>query len=346
MLEQIQKDLDLCSDCFFDAESLKNAVDKSYAFNWSTVLVQIKNNKIKTFYKSLNKKNPYWGLITQRIRVFKKALIELSKVQKLPDLSFVCCMEDLFGTPFEKEVPLFVFSKKNTELRPQILFPDSDVLEDLSNLQQEPLKGNALFPWDKKLSSGFWRGGMTGLDTSLNEDPLELHNWTVKNFMHHDRANLVQLSLDHPELLNARFLSGSLYPEGKKINRVYSSFFGDFTPIPLHLQYKYQILVDGNSASWKRYVWQLYSNSLIIKQDSPYIQWFYGELQPYVHYIPCKKDFTDLIDLIKWAQENDSFCLEISQTAQKFAQEYLTKARMYQYIYLVLSAYKDRYMPS
>ena len=45
--------------------------------------------------------------------------------------------------------------------------------------------------------------------------------------------------------------------------------------------------------------------SVILKQDSPYYEHFYKDLKPYEHYIPVKRDLSDLEEKIIWAREND-----------------------------------------
>jgi hypothetical protein len=49
-------------------------------------------------------------------------------------------------------------------------------------------------------------------------------------------------------------------------------------PYDAHMKYKYLISLDGNGAPWLRVPWILLSNSVLIKQDSENIQWFYPGL--------------------------------------------------------------------
>jgi hypothetical protein len=63
--------------------------------------------------------------------------------------------------------------------------------------------------------------------------------------------------------------------------------------------------------------------SLILKQDSPYIEHFYSSLQPWKHYVPFKKDLSDLVEKIRWAKEHDKEAREIAENAKAFARQHL-----------------------
>ena len=75
--------------------------------------------------------------------------------------------------------------------------------------------------------------------------------------------------------------------------------------------YKYQISLDGTVASY-RFPYLLAGDGLIFKQTSSYYEHFYRDLIPNKHYIPIKKDLSDLIQQLQWAKENDNeVCKEI-----------------------------------
>ena len=72
----------------------------------------------------------------------------------------------------------------------------------------------------------------------------------------------------------------------------------------LSLQWKYQINIDGTVAAY-RLPYLLAGDALVLKQESPYYEHFYRDLQPWVHYVPFKRDLSDLEEKIKWAMAND-----------------------------------------
>lgn len=76
--------------------------------------------------------------------------------------------------------------------------------------------------------------------------------------------------------------------------------------------------IDGTVAPY-RTPFLLSGGSLIFKPESKYFEHFYPELLPNLHYIPVKADLSDLVDKIKWAQQNDDIVKIIAKNAQKFA---------------------------
>ncbi len=43
----------------------------------------------------------------------------------------------------------------------------------------------------------------------------------------------------------------------------------------------------------------------MFKQDSDYYEYFYRDLQPWVHYVPLERDVSDVVEKLEWAQAND-----------------------------------------
>ena len=72
----------------------------------------------------------------------------------------------------------------------------------------------------------------------------------------------------------------------------------------IYLQHKYQINIDGTVAAY-RFPYLLAGNSLVLKQDSPYYEYFYKDLKPFEHYIPIKRDLSDIMEKIQWAKDNE-----------------------------------------
>lgn len=62
--------------------------------------------------------------------------------------------------------------------------------------------------------------------------------------------------------------------------------------------------LDGTVAAY-RFPYLLAGDSVVLKQDSSYYEHFYKELEPYVHFVPFKRDLSDLMEKIQWAKDND-----------------------------------------
>jgi hypothetical protein len=172
-----------------------------------------------------------------------------------------------------------------------------------------------------------WRGAMTG------------GIFTPQNFLNYPRSKAITASLQFPLLINARFVGLVQCEDCAEIERLYPQYFAESMGIAPQIAYKYQLLIDGNSCAYSRAYWQLFSNCVTFKQESPAVQWYYADLKPYVHYIPLQNDLSDLVEKLQWAKDHDREALQISRQAQEFAKEHLSRESVLQYVYLLLKEY-------
>ena len=96
-------------------------------------------------------------------------------------------------------------------------------------------------------------------------------------------------------------------------------------------QYKYILNIDGSVTAF-RISAELAFGSVILKVDSDYKIWYLDLLKPYIHYIPIKKDLSDLKEKIEWCKENQDKCKQIGINARKFYLDYINKDKMMDYI--------------
>ena len=115
---------------------------------------------------------------------------------------------------------------------------------------------------------------------------------------------------------------------------------------PDHLKYKYLIDVDGNSCSYERFFWLLLSNSLVIKQITTNVQWYYGGLEPYKHYLPVKEDLSDLLEKIQWARAHDEEARLMAERATEFVNDNLSPEDTLVYLYHLLKEYSRLLSPT
>lgn len=95
--------------------------------------------------------------------------------------------------------------------------------------------------------------------------------------------------------------------------------------------YKYIIHVDGHVSAFRLSL-EMCMGSTILLVDSPYRIWFRSMLKPMVHYVPVKKDLSDLVEKIKWCRTNDRECKKIARRAKKFYMTYLQKDGVLDYM--------------
>jgi hypothetical protein len=87
--------------------------------------------------------------------------------------------------------------------------------------------------------------------------------------------------------------------------------------------YKYLVDIGGNGYSG-RLSYMLFSNRPLLLVDRDYVQYFYEDIEPYVHYVPVKRDLSDFIEKVQWMRNNQETCKEIARNAQQYALENFT----------------------
>lgn len=317
MLKQIRSDLSA-----YSSGITKQMIDEGFSGkrvdDFSLVRFTIKDGHI-TF--AHDEKNLYSRHFKELLACIKK----LGEHVPLPDVDFVVSLEDGFGGN-PGIGPCFVFAKQ-ADVASLILIPDIKALAGYGKLRQMIPEANEKHPWEKKIAKSFWRGSTTGgYSTLANWDRIA-------------RAKLVLLSLSHPEAVDARFNSvvqcDSEVPQLMKAKGMVSKSVSR----PDHLKFKYLVDVDGNSCSYERYFWLLLSNSVVLKQVTPNVQWYYGALEPYKHFVPVKEDLSDLLDKIEWAKTHDLEAKLIAEEASQFVRDNLGPEDTALYLYLLLNEY-------
>lgn len=237
-----------------------------------------------------------------RRRSVVEALQILHKQNLLPPCQFLLSIADKLELPHAR-VPVFAFSKdlSRPQQRGLVLLPDGMNLCRWSSIQKTIRYANHAYPWTSKKDIIFWRGS--------NTNP--------------SRVTLCDLSRSLP-YLDAKITAGR--------NSVYE--------IPeAQIAFKYLISMDGVTSTWPGLLWKLASNSLVIKQDSPHIQWYYQALKPHVHYVPVTHDLRNLGDVYHYAQTHDSEMQTITRTAHEFVENNLQYEDMLVYLALVIQTY-------
>ena len=105
-------------------------------------------------------------------------------------------------------------------------------------------------------------------------------------------------------------------------------------------KYKYILNIDGSVTAY-RLALELSYNSCILKVDSEYYTWYSHLLKEYVHYIPVKKDLSDLGEKIRWCKENDEKCKNIAENAKNFFNKFFTKDILFDYLQLMINEIKN-----
>ncbi|OQV16124.1 KDEL motif-containing protein 1 [Hypsibius exemplaris] len=172
--------------------------------------------------------------------------------------------------------------------------------------------------WPEKIPKAFWRG----------RDARQ------------ERLYLVEIARNHSDIMDAALTNFFFFRDqeeqfGPKAPHV--DFFQFF-------QYKYQINLDGTVAAY-RFPYLLAGDGLIFKQESPYYEHFYPDLAPWQHYIPVRRDLSDLVERINWAREHDAEAWNISRSGAEFARTNLLPHNVFCYYTLLLEKWTKFALP-
>lgn len=305
---------DLKSFPIVDLQRLRQEVPKRFANRGGLIHYAIINNQV---YRRTMGKYTDFKMFSDEI------LLSLTRKVRVPDVEFYINVGDW---PLEtKSVdarpgPLPIFSWCGSTDTRDIILPTYEVthstLETMRGVTNDLLsvQGNTGPPWTNKTAQAFFRG----------RDSRE------------ERLQLVAMSKKHPELLDAGITGWFFFRDREKqVGKAQLVGFFDF------FKYKYQVNIDGTVAAY-RFPYLMLGNSLVLKQDSHYYEHFYVHLQAGIHYIPFKRDLSDLLDKIRWVQENDAEAQEMARAGQLAARELLQPSRLYCYYYNAFLMYSQR----
>lgn len=319
MREQIQNDLKAFQDKGISKFSLDTFFRGKKIQDLSVVRFTLSKGHLLF---ALDERNLDQRQFRHVLAFFKK----LNELVPLPDVDFIVSLQDGFEQSLGLECPLFVYAKTKGA-NDQVLIPDFKALTGYTTLRKMMEKGSQKYPWEKKEAQAFWRGATTG-------GYLTLSNWTQ-----FARTKLALLSLAHPQELDARFNNfAQCDPEVPKVLKA-KGLQGNRVSQINHLKYKYLVDVDGNTCSFERYFWTLLSNSLVLKQETPFIQWYYGGVKPYKHYVPVKEDLSDLLEKLAWARAHDEEARQIAENATAFVKSNLSTEDIFLYMAQLLKEY-------
>lgn len=243
----------------------------------------------------------------------------------IPNIEFVLNVHDRNKAPtFSQPVPLFAWGKENNNGY-EILLPYFQLLWLNKTVS---LLSRTTPSWSERLPKAFWRGTTTG------------GVYTRLNWEHYPRSKLVKYCSYSQDNCNASF---SGFPQThREAREVMNKTFGAWpSPVSEHSRYKYVVVNDGNGAPSSRLALMMMSGSVVLKQESPFIEWFYDDLIPYTHYVPISYLFSDLNEKIEWVRRNDAWSEQMTNRAFRYAKAHFSEYHISCYINRLFQKYKS-----
>lgn len=273
---------------------------------------------------------------------------KLVQTYKVPDVDFIIYLREEIpmNEDLGKEtmgVPAFIMFQDKDSIyeMDKLIFPDAFFMKENKNsswikLLKKIEKARGANPWETKVNKIFWRGATTG----------DFYPYTIANFDKLPRLTASVLSKLYPDLIDSEF---SIYTPQMFYDH-YENNLKEFCEILFrkkavgvseekHLKYKYLLSLDGNAATGTRVPWIMYSNSVLIKQESTKTQWYYSALKPYIHYVPLEHRLTDIFKQIQWMKGHDIELQQISINAQNFVKNNLMPEHIDAHIIILLNEY-------
>jgi len=164
-------------------------------------------------------------------------------------------------------------------------------------------------------------------NAGLNNYEINKVGWignTETNIM---RKKLLEIGDNNKELFDI-FDMNWIQPVNASVNTFFNSTKYISTP---ELVGKYSILIDiegnGYSGRLKHLFW---SHRPLLLVDRPHKEFFFEFLKEWEHYIPVKRDLSDLIEKTKWCLDNYDKAIIIAGNAFQFSKLYLTRDACYE----------------
>jgi hypothetical protein len=193
-----------------------------------------------------------------------------------------------------------------------VLIPDFDFLESHGFERLRHRVDTNRVPWESRADDILWRGVTTG----------QIHD-APKSIDRLPRVQLCLLAKDIPRC-DAKIVQvvQSANPESDRKVLVDAGIMTEERlPVEAWAGYKFAIDIDGNSNSFNTLLHRQILGCCVLKVMSRdnLQQWFYGDIEPWVHYVPVKSDLSDFSEIVAWCRVNDDECRQIAGRGQVFA---------------------------
>ena len=161
-----------------------------------------------------------------------------------------------------------------------------------------------IYHFSKKIPVLFWRGAATGRPCYPANRFLLIERWFNKH-------PSIDIGLSH-------------ICQGKY---AYKKYVKNTCNISHFLNYKYILSVEGNDKD-SGLNWKLNSNSVVFMAKPRVTSWLMETtIVPNYHYVLLKDDFSDLLEKIKWCNNNQNKCIEIIRNANRFMSQFANNSR-------------------
>lgn len=156
--------------------------------------------------------------------------------------------------------------------------------------------------WDDKDPVAFFRGSRT----SSERDPL------------------IRLSRQMPHMFDAKYTKNQAW---RSIDDTLGEMPVPTIPLEEQCKYKYLFNMRGVAASF-RYKHLFLCKSVVLNVDSNWIEFFYPQLKPWIHYVPIANSYDNALEVVTFLLENDGIAKEIATKGYQMIWDELTMEKV------------------
>jgi hypothetical protein len=222
-----------------------------------------------------------------------------------------------FGNELSGEPPkMAIFSATSCAYSYDISFPTT--FYDFDDLDKEwdtlHKTTEQQHKWGDKREAAYFRGSC----------------WYYKD---HGRTAAFTMSEVAPDLVDAKWY------EEIRTDMLEKDGVPQFGEIERAGAYKYLLHLEGHDF-WSMRVRSLAQiRSLVLWQALPCREFYYGLFTPYEHFLPIRRDLSDLYEAVLWARDHDDNVREIADKMVNQARRTMSRKMLLQYVHMLLAQY-------
>jgi len=298
--------------------------------NWETILdylaqettVLPDGDYFVTCYDGWREYTDYEPLVHERQHV---NYLDLSETDQKKLLQRGYGGEVRFISPFPRRVyiqlplPVLCFTRHrgddNAILLPDHVFVRRECEDMIRRARRDSI------PWRDKKSRVVWRGGDSRPLLHAHGNSFGGYSYLVDDYKKRCQDGEI---VPYPirDKMHCRELA-MIVSHDPRVSSILNLGY-DFQSIEDMLQNRYVLDLDGCASSWEGLRWKLGSGSVVWKLKSPWEQWYYHDLQPWIHYVPLPSLHPmDILATFAWCETHPEECQMILQHSSEFIDKLL-----------------------
>ena len=201
------------------------------------------------------------------------------------------------------------------------LIPDEYAMNEYLNLRKNQLKikrkKDFYDEWQEKENILFWRGSTSGHNGNLSSINELMNLERIKQCLAFKKFSFSDIKISKVVQIDfeANLAEETLKKLGVFANYVSKETFNKYKSFPS---------LKGNSEAWGTLSRHL-GGSLVFRSTSISKLLYYKYMIPWTHFIPIKKDFSDLVNKYKWAESHREESTLIAWKGYLLAYEYIKR---------------------